>query len=89
MTLEFKLLEEAKESFADEFCDKIEELGYILAYGISKKDDSLAIAARVFYENPIPKQVKLQIEEILPRQFSYKGHDIPVELLYRPVPLME
>ena len=86
MTLDGKVIQEAMKSFGEEFRPQIAELGYNLAYGITKVDDSLAIAARVQSENPIPEAVREQIDGILPKQYAYKGHEISVELAYTDIP---
>ena len=86
MTLDGLLIQEAKKRFGEEFCPQIATLGYNLVYGITKVNDSFGIAARVQSENTIPETVRQQIEGILPKQYHYKGHEIPVELVYMDIP---
>lgn len=86
MALDRQLLQEAKKRFGEEFLPQIATLGYNLAYGIIKVNNSFGIAARVQSENPIPEIVRQQIEGILPKQYHYKGYEIPVELIYMDIP---
>lgn len=89
MTLDGQLIREAKNSFGEEFRSQVAELGYNLAYGITTVDNSFAIAARIQSEQPIPEAVREQIEGLLPKQYSYNGHEIAVELEYMSIPRVE
>ncbi|RME54571.1 hypothetical protein D6777_03375 [Candidatus Woesearchaeota archaeon] len=87
MTLDQKLLQEAKKEFGAKFSHLISNLGYNLAYGISA-NKGWTIAARVQYEDYLPDDVKMQIEKIIPEKYQFKGYEIPVELVYVKIPVI-
>ena len=86
MALDEQLMREAKESFGKKFRPKIAKLGYNLAYGFSMVGGSFAITARVQSDNQLSKNLVQQIDDIIPRQYSYKGRKIPVEIIYTKIP---
>ena len=86
MALDEQLMREAKESFGKKFRPKIAKLGYHLAYGFSMVGGSFTIAVRVQSDNQLSKNLVQQMDGILPRQYSYKGRKIPVEIIYTKIP---
>ena len=85
MSLDIKILEEAKKAFSIDYSPKIEELGYVLAHGTTHVNDSLAIAALVqnLESADFSEEMIKQVRGIIPEFYTYKGKEIPVKLEFR------
>lgn len=87
-----QLLREAKQRFASEFKPRISELGHSFVYKLMEVNGSVVIDVRIGFKNGldiffgkrIPENKRREIEQILPKEYEYKEHTIPVQLSYLP-----
>jgi hypothetical protein len=85
MTLDGKILDEAKSEFGMKYAPLIAGLGYTLSYGLTKNEGEFTIAAIVQSHNEVPEDKVKEIRELIPTEFQYKKEKVPVELSYRPI----
>ena len=79
MTLDRKLVEEACQELWNEHHEKIEELGYTLGKDsmmVASEGISIVATIRPAYSSEMTKVFR----EIIPREYMYKGENIPVIL---------
>ena len=76
MALDRELLEKAKQEFGKKFCPKIVDLGYNLSPGVIEVPPQ--IIAIIQSSAPIVEALRREIEEAIPKQYVYEGHNIEV-----------
>jgi len=84
MAVDVELLKEAGFKMMEDYGKPIMELGYLLTYGITKVDDAVGLGAIIVNNlgDDLPDNKKAEVEEIIKSNYTFKGQDIPVKVMY-------